>query len=281
MSPPHNSAALQVLRIAPTRGWRGLNLRELWEYRELLYFLAWRDVKVRYKQTVLGGAWAILQPLAYVAVLTVLASATGIAHDGVPRPLFILAALIPWQFFSNSFSQSAQSLVGNANLIKKVYFPRLAVPIAPMLAGLVDLCLSFLILGAMMAWFGVLPGVRVFWLPAWLALTACAALGIGFWLSALNVEFRDIRHTVPFLAQLLFFATPLFYPSSLIGAEPWRTLYGLNPMVGAVEGFRWSLLGTETIHWPAVAVSAAMAVLLLVTGAFWFRRMERKFADVV
>lgn len=273
--------SVPTIIIEPSRGWVSLKLRELWEYRELLYFLTWRDVKVRYKQTVLGAAWAIIQPFFTMVVFSLFfGKLAKIPSDGVPYPIFSYAALVPWNFFAHGLSQSSNSLVGSSNLIKKVYFPRLVVPISSVLSGVVDFCLAFIVLLGMMLYFGILPTWKVIWLPLLLLLALVTSLGVGLWLSALNVQFRDVRYTVPFLTQFWLFATPIAYPSSLL-PEPWRTVYGINPMVGVVEGFRWALLGTQTAPGPMIIVSSLMALLLLVGGAFYFRRMEKTFADVV
>jgi len=274
-------APLPVIRIEPSRGWVSLKLRELWEYRELLYFLTWRDVKVRYKQTVLGAAWAVIQPFFTMVVFSLFfGKLAKMPSDGIPYPIFAYAALVPWNFFAHGLSQSSDSLVGSANLIKKVYFPRLAIPIAAVLSGVVDFSIAFTVLLGMMAYFGIAPTGHVVWLPALLLLALVTALGVGMWLSALNVQFRDVRHTVPFIVQFWLFATPIAYPSSLL-SEPWRTVYALNPMVGVVEGFRWALVGTQTAPGPMIGVSALAATALLVGGVFYFRRMEKTFADVV
>ena len=271
-------ASLPHIRIEPTQGWVALQLRELWRYRELLYFLTWRDIKVRYKQTVLGAAWAVIQPFMTMVVFSLFFGRLAqIPSDGIPYPIFSYAALVPWTFFANGLSQSSNSLVGSANLIKKVYFPRLAVPIATILSGVIDFVLAFLVL---LVFYGIVPTANVVWLPFFLLLALVTSLGAGLWLSAMNVQFRDVRYVVPFLVQLWLFATPIAYPSSIIPA-PWRMLYAVNPMVGVVEGFRWALLGVETRPGPMVIVSALAAVALLVSGAFYFRRMEKTFADVV
>ena len=270
-----------VTVIRPSRGWASLNLREVWEYRELLGFLVWRDVKVRYKQTLLGAAWAILQPVATMVVFSLFfGRLAGVPSDGVPYPVFSLAGLVPWTFFAQGLAQSANSLVGSQNLITKVYFPRLAIPAATVLSGLVDFALAFLILIGMMIGYGIVPTLRILWIVPLMVLAFATALGVGLWLSALNVQFRDVRYLVPFLAQIWLLATPIAYPSSLL-SEPWRTVYGLNPMAGVVEGFRWALLGTSPAPGPIVLASAVAALVLLASGAFYFRRMERTFADVV
>jgi len=269
------------LRIQPTQGMASLRLGELWQYRELLYFLTWRDVKVRYKQTVLGAAWAIIQPFFTMVVFSVFFGKLGrIPSDGIPYPVFSYAALVPWTFFANGLLQSSNSLVGSANLLRKVYFPRLAIPISTVLSGVIDFALAFAVLLGMMLWYGILPTASILWLPLLLLLALTTALGAGLWLSALNVQFRDVRYVVPFLSQFWMFATPIAYPSSLLG-EPWRTLYGLNPMAGVVEGFRWALLGTHTAPGPIVAVSAVVSLAMLAGGACYFRCMEKTFADVV
>ena len=270
-----------VIRIEPSRGWISLKLNELWEYRELLYFLAWRDIKIRYKQTVLGAAWAIIQPFFTMVVFSVFfGRLAGIPSDGVPYPIFSFAGLVPWTFFANSLNQSSNSLVSSANLIQKVYFPRLAVPIATVFSGLVDFAVAFLMLLAMMLYYGMVPTLNVLWVPSFFLLALVTSLGVGLWLSAMNVRFRDIRYTVPFVIQFWLFATPVAYPSSLL-SEPWRTLYGLNPMVGVIEGFRWGLLGTNTAPGSVIFVSSFVAIAILVGGAFYFRRVEKTFADIV
>jgi lipopolysaccharide transport system permease protein len=270
-----------VIHIEPSKGWVSLGLRELWEYRELLYFLIWRDVKVRYKQTVLGVAWAIIQPFFTMVVFSVFfGKLAGIPSDDIPYPIFSYAALVPWTFFAQGLNQSSNSLVGGARLIKKVYFPRLAMPIATVLSGGVDFVLAFIVLLGMMLAFGIVPTVNALWLPLFLLLALVTSLGVGLWLSAMNVQFRDVRYTMPFITQFWMFATPIAYPSTLV-PEPWRTLYGINPMAGVVEGFRWALLGTDTAPGPTIIFSSLSALALLVTGAFYFRRMEKTFADVV
>jgi lipopolysaccharide transport system permease protein len=268
------------IEIRPPRGWVGLGLDELWAYRELLYFLTWRDIKVRYKQTALGASWAIIQPFCTMLVFSLFFGRLAkIPSDGVPYPIFSYAALVPWTFFATALGQSANSLVGSANLIAKVYFPRLIIPIASTLAGLLDLTIAALVLFGMLAYYQIVPGLAILLLPLFALLALVTALGVGLWLSALNVQYRDVRYIVPFLIQFWMFATPVAYPSSLLG-EPWRTLYGLNPMAGVVEGFRWALLGTPPPG-RLILLSAAVALLLLISGALYFRRMEQTFADVV
>ena len=270
-----------VIRIQPSKGWVSLKLYELWEYRELLYFLIWRDVKVRYKQTVLGTAWAIIQPLFTMVVFSLFfGKLAKVPSDGIPYPIFSYTALVPWTFFANGLNQASNSLVNSANLIKKIYFPRLVVPIAAVISGIVDFVLAFTVLLGMMLFYGVIPTVNMIWLPSFLLLALITSLGVALWLSAMNVQFRDVRYIVPFIAQFWLFATPIAYPSSLL-SEPWRTLYGINPMVGVVEGFRWALLGTDTAPGPIIIVSALVALMLLFSGALYFRRIEKTFADVV
>lgn len=276
-----SSSVLHRMRIQPPKGWTQVRLHELWEYRELLYFLMWRDIKVRYKQTLLGASWAIIQPTFTMLVFSLFfGKLAKIPSDGIPYPIFAYAALVPWTFFSNGLSQSSQSLVVSANLIKKVYFPRLAIPIACVLSGIVDFAIAFGVLVVMMILFGITPTVAVVWLPLLVLLAVSTSLGVGLWLSALNVKFRDVRYVVPFITQVWMFATPIAYPSSLLD-EPWRTLYGMNPMAGVVEGFRWALLGTATAPGPMILASAAVSFSLLVGGTYYFRQMEKSFADVV
>jgi lipopolysaccharide transport system permease protein len=273
--------APQVVSIRPSKGWVSLDLKSLWEYRELLYFLTWRDIKVRYKQTILGAAWAILQPLVSMLIFSIFfGRLVKVPSDGIPYPLFSFAALVPWTFFANGLNLSSNSLISSANLLKKVYFPRLAIPLATVLAGVVDFVLAFTVLLGMIAFYGVRPTINIIWTPLLLLLALVTSLGVGLWLSALNVKYRDVRYVVPFLIQVWLFSTPVAYPSSLL-SEPWRTVYALNPMVGVVEGFRWALLGTNTAPGLMVLASAAAAVLILITGALYFRYMERTFADVV
>jgi lipopolysaccharide transport system permease protein len=267
--------------IRATKGWSALGLGDLWTYRELLYFLVWRDVKVRYKQTVLGAAWAVLQPLLTMLIFTVVFGRFAkVPSDGVPYPIFAFCGLLPWQLFAFALGESGNSLVNSQHLLKKVYFSRLVVPVAPVLAGLVDFSISFVLLVALMAYWGVHPGIASFTLPLFLLLAIATGLGVGLWLSALNVEYRDVRHTIPFLTQFWLFATPIAYPSSLVPAK-WRLLYNLNPMAGVVEGFRWALLGTDTAPGPMLFVSVLAVAALLVSGLMYFRRVERTFVDVV
>ena len=269
------------MHVEPTRGWVALHLGELWDYRELFYFLIWRDVKVRYKQTVLGATWAILQPFLTMVIFSLFFGLlAGMESEGLPYPIFSYAALVPWMFFAGGVGQSAASLVLNANLVKKVYFPRMVVPVSAVLSGFVDFILAFIVLLGMMLYYKIYPTANVVWLPVLFLLGLTTTIGVGLWLSAINVEYRDVRYVTPFLIQAWMFATPIVYPSSLI-PEPWRTLYGINPMAGVVEGFRWALLGTDTQPGAMVLVSALAALALLVGGLYYFRRSEKNFSDVV
>lgn len=272
---------LPVKVIQPSRGWVRLNLREIWRSRELLYFLTWREIKVRYKQTALGVAWALLQPLLTMIVFTIFfGKLAKVPSDQIPYPLFCLAALILWNFFSNGLVQSSNSLVESSNLITKVFFPRVTLPLSSVLAGFVDLAVSFVFLIGIMAVYHRMPPAQCICVPFFILLAFCNAVGTGLWLSALNVEFRDVRYVLPFLSQIWFYATPVAYPSSLIN-DRWRAIYGLNPMAGVIEGFRWSLLGTNRFPGGIVAVSAITTMCVLLSGAFFFRRMESSFADFV
>ncbi|MCC7418306.1 MAG: ABC transporter permease [Acidobacteria bacterium] len=281
-APAAAAPPVHVPRVQRSRGWVSLKLADLWEYRELVYFLTWRDVKVRYKQTVLGACWAILQPLLTMLVFSLFfGKLAKMPSDGVPYPLFAFAALVPWTFFANGLTQSSNSLVGSANLITKVYFPRLVVPVATVLSSALDFLLAFAVLLGMMAYYRMAPAATIVWLPLFVILAFLAALGAGLWLSAMNVQFRDVRYTVPFLTQFWLFATPIAYPISLLDA-PWKqTVFAINPMVGVVEGFRWAALGTTGAPVAVGVVSFASASIVAVSGALYFRRMERTFADIV
>ncbi|HWP93187.1 MAG TPA: ABC transporter permease [Thermodesulfobacteriota bacterium] len=272
---------LPHFNIRPSHGWVSLKLKDIWEYRELLYFLVWRDIKVRYKQTVLGVAWAILQPILTMVVFSIFFGRLAkVPSDGIPYPLFAYSALVPWQLFANALTASGNSLVANQQLLTKVYFPRLVIPMSAVLAGLIDFGVSFLVLIGMMFYFGVVPTVAVLTLPLLIMLAIASALAVGLWLSALNVQYRDVQYTIPFLMQFWLFLTPIAYPSSLV-PEKWRILYGLNPMAGVVEGFRWALLGKTNGIGSLIFVSALVVAILLFGGLVYFRRMERTFADVV
>ena len=287
-TPLIDSAALRmeekravVVHIKPSDGWASLKLGELWQYRELIYFLVWRDLKVRYKQTILGATWAILQPFLTMVVFSIFFGRLAeVPSDDLPYPVFAYSALVPWTFFANGLTQASNSVVSNSGMVKKTYFPRLTLPLSAVLAGLVDFALAFMVLLGMMFFYRIVPTANVIWLPFLLLLAFVTCLGSSLWLAALNVQFRDVRYIVPFLVQIWLFLTPIAYPSSIVPAQ-WRVLYSLNPMVGVVEGFRWALLGTDTSPGPMVLVSAVVAVLLLVGGLIYFRRMEKSFADVV
>lgn len=272
---------VSAIRIEPPKGWAKIGVHELWEHRELLYFLTWRDIKVRYKQTLLGGAWAVLQPLLLMIVFSIFFGRLAkIPSQGVPYPIFYYAALLPWTYFSNSLTQAAGSVTLTPDLITKVYFPRIIIPIASVIPGLIDFAIALPLYFALAAYFGIFPGPQVLLIVPLLLLALLAALGAGLWLSALNVKYRDVKYVVPFLVQFWLFATPVAYPSTLLG-EPWRTLFGLNPMTGVVDGFRWALLGTTDGPGLTIVASTAMTVLTLIGGLFYFRRVEDSFADLI
>jgi lipopolysaccharide transport system permease protein len=275
------AAAPERRQIRASSGWRALDLGELWRYRELLWFLAWRDVKLRYKQTVLGASWAVIQPLFTMIVFSVFFGRLAqMPSDGLPYPVFVLCALLPWQLFAYALTQSSNSVVSEQRLITKVYFPRLIIPLASVLSGLVDFAVAFVLLIVFMAWYNVYPGWAMVTVPLFCLLTLATALAVGLWLSALTVQYRDFRYTIPFLTQFWMFASPVAYPSSLV-PEVWRPLYGLNPMAGVIEGFRWAMLGSSESPGWMLAVSVVTVLAMLVGGLYFFRRMERSFADVV
>jgi lipopolysaccharide transport system permease protein len=276
----HPATRHPLVAIRPSGSWVALDLRGLWSYRELLYFLTLRDVKVRYKQTLLGAAWAIIQPLFAMAIFTLFfGRLAGVPSDGIPYPIFAYAGLLPWMFFSNAVTNSGNSLVGSANLITKVYFPRMIIPAAAVGAGLVDFVIALLILVVLMIYYGVAPTWNVAMFPVLVLLTMLLALGVGMLMSALNVKYRDVRHALPFVIQLWMFATPIVYPASLVPAK-WRLLYALNPLTGIIEGYRCSLFG-KSFDWGSLATSAAITVVVLVYSLYSFRRMEKSFADLV
>jgi lipopolysaccharide transport system permease protein len=273
--------ALSRTIIRPSHGWVPLRLKELWHYRELLFFLAWRDVKVRYKQTALGVAWAVLQPLLGMLVFTVFFGRLAkLPSDGIPYPLFSYSALLVWQLFAYSLTESSNSVVANERLITKVYFPRLVIPTASILAGLVDFGIAMILVIGMMAYYGVWPNWAIFTLPLFVLFAIATALAVGLWLSALNVQYRDVRYTVPFITQFWLFASPVAYSSSLVPAR-WHPFYGLNPMAGVVDGFRWALLGRSPAPGAMLWVSALTVTAILISGLYYYRRMEDNFADVV
>lgn len=281
---PGPAAAVTVIK--PTKGWVPVDLHELWEYRDLLYFFTWRDIKIRYKQTLLGFAWAILQPLVAMIIFTIIfGRLANLPSDGVPYPIFAYTALLPWTLFSESITRSTQSMVLNSNIIKKVYFPRIALPISSVLSPLADFAIAFVILALLMVYYiciehaPITLTVNVIWLPVFILLAMITSLGIGLWLSALNAMYRDFQYVVPFMVQIWMFASPVVYAASMV-PQSYKLIYGLNPMTGVIEGFRWALLGTEAPGEIAI-VSAVISVALLISGAFYFRRMQRTFADEV
>lgn len=267
--------------ILPPRRWQALNVREMWHYRELLYFLAWRDVKVRYKQTVIGATWAILQPFLTMVVFSIIfGSLIEVPTNGIPYPVFSYVALLPWTFFAGALARSGNSLIYDANLISKVYFPRLILPIAAVLSILVDFAIAFIVLIGMMIFYGIYPNLMILSLPLFFLLALMTALGAGLWLSALNVKYRDIAYVIPFLIQFWMFITPVVYPISII-PERWQFIYSLNPMVGVIEGFRWALLGQQNISVTLLIFSSLVVLFVFIGGLFFFRRMENEFADVI
>jgi lipopolysaccharide transport system permease protein len=268
-------------RIEPSKGWISLGLRDLWQYRELLFFLTWRDIKVRYKQTALGAAWAVIQPLFTMLVFTLFFGRLAkVPSDGIPYPLFSYTALLPWQLFAYALTESSNSVVANERLITKVYFPRLVVPLSSILAGLVDFVIAFTLVIGMMVWYGVRPTWAVLTLPFFVIFAMLTALGVGLWLSALNVQYRDVRYTLTFIVQFWLIASPVAYSSTLVPAR-WRPFYGLNPMAGVIEGFRWALLGKVQAPGSILWVSVVVVAVVLVGGLYYYRRMEKTFADVV
>jgi lipopolysaccharide transport system permease protein len=272
---------LPTVHIKPAGGWLSIGGRELWEYRELLFFLVWRDIKVRYKQTALGAAWAVIQPLFMMLVFSLFFGRLGkMPSDGLPYPVFTLCALLPWQLFAQALSESSNSLVTSQHLITKVYFPRLIIPLATVCSGLVDFLISFVLLIGLMIYYGITPGWAALTLPLFVLLALMTAFGTGLWLAAFNVKYRDVRYTLGFIVQFWLFATPVAYSSSLVPAR-WRALYGLNPMAGVVEGFRWALLGKAEAPGTMLFVSVGVVLLVLIGGLFYFRRLERTFADIV
>jgi lipopolysaccharide transport system permease protein len=267
--------------LKPSKGWMALNLKEIWRYRELIYFLTWRDIKVRYKQAVLGVTWALLQPILTTAITSIVFGyLLKVSSGAIPYPVFVLAALLPWHLFSTSLQKSSHSLVGNANLLTKIYFPRLIIPLASVFAVMVDFVISFVVLISLMLFYQVYPTWQIFWLIPLTLLAVLAALAVGLWLSALNVQYRDVQHMVPFIVQIWMYASPIVYPIETIPAGIWRNLYGLNPMVGVVQGFRWALFGGNPPDL-TMLISVGVVLILFVSGLYYFRRMEKTFADVV
>lgn len=277
-----NGLAPPVTLIRPSRGWTGLRLHELWSYREVVYFLAWKDVKLRYKQSVLGVAWAVLQPFLMMVAFTIFFNrVAGVsAPGGFPYPVFSYAALVPWTFFASGLTLASNSLVANSNMIKKIYFPRLALPLSSVLAPGFDFVWAFLVLVGMLVFYRIAPTTNVLFLPYFFLLALVASLGVGLWLSAMNLQFRDVAYVVPFLLQIWLIVSPVIYSAENL-AQPWKTIYALNPMAGVIEGFRWALLGGGPAPVLTVVLSTVTALAVLVSGAFYFRRLERTFADVV
>mgnify|MGYP001773041564 CR=1 FL=1 len=270
-----------ILVIKPTKGWAALNLRDLWHYRELLYFLTWRDIKVRYKQTVIGVGWAILQPLLTMVVFTIFfGKIANIPSEGIPYPIFSYSGLLLWTYFSSSVSNSGNSLVGSSNLITKVYFPRLIIPLSSTLAGIVDYFIALCILVLMMLFYGIFPNPSIILLPIVILLASISATGFGLWLSALNVKYRDVRYAIPFFIQLLLFVTPVIYPVTAL-PERFRWLLALNPISGVIDAHRACILGYKSVDWPALGISTVVGLVIFITGLFYFRRTERFFADVI
>jgi lipopolysaccharide transport system permease protein len=278
-TPTTNHLAVTINQ--PIKGWSLPNLAELWKYRDLFLFLVWKDIRVRYKQTVMGFGWAIIQPFSTMVVFSVVfGQIAQIPSDGVPYPLFSYAGLLPWTLFTSSMSHSTQSLVSSAGMMKKVYFPRIILPVANAITGVVDFLIAFLVLIGMMIYYGVIPTINILWLPVFLLLTFTASLAIGIWLAALNVQFRDVQYLIPFVVRLGLFVTPVLYPSNLV-SDTWKIIYSLNPMVGVIEGFRWALLGTSAPHLSMLLASSAVTGILLISGLYYFQRMETLFADIV
>ena len=275
------TVAVPVRIIEPSRGWLALDFKELWDYRELLYFLIWRDVKVKYKQSIIGVGWAILQPLLTMIIFTlVFKKIADVPSDNIPYPVFTYTALLPWNLFSGALNRSTVSLVAQSNLISKVYFPRMIVPIAAILAGVVDFAIAFLVLLGMMFWYNIVPTTAVLSLPLFITIALLTALSVGLWLAAVNVRYRDVGHAIPFLVQIWMFASPVAYPISAV-PEKWRLLYSLNPLAGVIEGFRWATLGKESPDFAVIAVSTVATIALLVSGIIYFKRTERTFADLI
>ena len=283
MAKAHSSSLITLAEptvlIQARRHLFDLDLAGIWAYRELLYFLVWRDLKVRYKQTLIGTGWVVIQPLMTMAIFTVIfGNFAKIPSDGLPYPIFSYAALLPWNLFSSSLNRGGESVVNNANLVTKIYFPRLILPLSSVLSPMADFAIAFVILIGMMIWFGIAPTVGILMLPIFVILAICTALAMGLWLAALNVRYRDVRYTIPFLIQIWMFASPVAYPVSMV-PEKWRWLYSLNPMAGVIEGFRWALLGNQSPDFSVMAISATVVMGLLAAGMVYFKQMERTFAD--
>lgn len=272
---------VSAITLTPARPFPTLGLRELWEHRELVVFLSWRDIKVRYTQTILGVVWALIQPLVPMVIFAVVfGRLANLPSEGTPYPLFVLAGLLPWQLFASALTNSSSSVVGSSALLTKVYFPRLIIPLSAVLGGLVDFSISLILLFALMAWYGVVPTASIVWLPLFMVLALATALGIGLWSAALNVQFRDVQYLVPFVVQAWMYASPVAYSATLIPAGPWKLIYGLNPMAGVIQGFRWALLGTAAPS-SVILLPIGISLLLCMTGILYFRWMEDRFADII
>ncbi len=268
-------------RIQPSSGWIPLDLRELWNYRELVYYFVWRDIKVRYKQTVVGAGWAVIQPLFTMVIFSIFfGRLANLPSDGLPYPIFSYAALVPWGYFVNVMSGASSSMLSNAGMIKKIYFPRLAIPLSSVFSAGLDFAIQFVVLLLLMLYFGISPTANIIWLPFFLLLALITSTGVGLWLATYNARFRDLRYIHGFIVQTWLFITPIAYSSSLLN-EPWKTVYGINPMAGVVEGFRWALLGTDTAPGPMIAVSGLVSLIVFVSGLYKFQRLEKTFADII
>lgn len=271
----------KIREITPSQGWLPLNLREVWAFRELLIQLVWRDISVRYKQSVAGIGWALFQPVMTMVIFTIIfGKFAKLPSDGIPYPVFTYCALLPWNYFARSLGDSSESLVGSSHLITKVYFPRLILPLSKVFAGLIDFSIGFVVLVGMMFWYGMSPNQGVFFLPLFLFIAMGSALGMGLWLTALNVKYRDVKFLVPFLTQFWMYASPVAYSTSLI-PQKWQSLYALNPMVGVIEGFRWALLGREAPSAQLILLPVVIIIFMIVSGLFYFKRMEKAFADII
>ena len=271
----------QIIIIEPARGWKFINLKEVWQYRELLYFLTKRDIKVKYKQTILGGLWAIIQPFFTMVVFTLFFGRLAkIPSEGVPYPIFVYSGLLPWTYFANAITMSGNSLVGNVNLITKVYFPRIIIPVSASLAGLLDFFIAMMVLAGLMIYYHFVPGIEILVFPILVLLTFLCAVGVGAWLSALNVQYRDIRYVIPFLIQIWLFISPVIYPVSMVNVK-YQWLMALNPMAGVIKAYRASVLGHIPIDWGLLCISSFIIILILISGCYYFKKMERYFADVI
>lgn len=276
-----NSVPRQILEIRPQKRLFDLDLGAVWRYRELLFFLVWRELKIRYKQAAIGAGWAIIQPLFAVLIFTVIfGNFAKIPSDGIPYAVFAFAAMLPWTYFAEALRRGGTGLVDDSDLIRKIYFPRLIIPLAAVITPMFDFLLSFLVLLVLLVWYGIMPTWNVVFLPLFLVLAMILALAVGLWLGPINVRFRDVKHTLPFLIQIWMYASPVVYPVSIV-PERWKLLYSLNPMVGVIEGFRWALLGKDNPDFQAMGLSGSLVLLVLLSGIVYFKKMERSFADVI